>query len=86
MAHASRSVEGSTAGREVGTWVRKTQRATSMNRETVRALPSGKQNQTFSQIRTYMSASFCTASTALPLGRRLRRRLGRAVVASDSHG
>ena len=29
------------------------QRATSMNSETVRPLPSGKQNQTFSQIRTY---------------------------------
>jgi hypothetical protein len=38
-------------GRDMETVVRKTQRATSMNRETVRATPNRKQGQTFPQIR-----------------------------------
>ena len=40
-----------------------TQRAISMNRETLRATPNTKQSQTFSLIRPLMSAFFCTASS-----------------------
>jgi hypothetical protein len=49
---------------------------TSTNRATQQATASKKVSQTFSQIRPHMSVFFCTASSRLSLGRRLRRRLG----------
>ena len=51
-----------------------------MNRKTVRATPNSKQGLTFPQIKPRMSEFFFSVllQAALPLGGRLRRRLGRA--------
>ena len=61
------------------------QRATARNRVIPGATANRNQSDSFPQVRSQVSAFLCTASSRPPLGRRLRRRLGRAVGPSALH-